>query len=310
MKHIKKLLPLYLYEELNEKQMEMVENHLKICSECNQAFNELRSLHKTLSKKVTWEPGANELQMLRTRLSRRLQKEVRQTGEWNFLQMLLDFWSEKITIRSLAWGLTLILSGFFVGLFTMGPVKTLPRSETIQPLNNFQNEHIINVDLIRYNPQTKKVTIRYKVLNEVMLQGKAQDASIQNLLAYAIRQETHPGRRLQAVKALGTGYEYDKQVEEALIYAMEKDSVDGVRLKAIKILQNHPINAELKQAFIRVLLKDKNPAMRIEALHALSKIQTNEVNAILKNAANDDQNEYIRYHAGQILEKSTKLIEN
>ncbi len=107
------------------------------------------------------------------------------------------------------------------------------------------------------------------------------------------------------MKAMGGQRFSDPELEAALIYAMENDSVAGVRLKAAKVLQTLAMTATIKQAFMKILVRDPNSAIRIEALNALALLQGEmDLRPVLKEASDSDINEFVRMKAARALEKT------
>jgi len=307
-RQFEKLIPLYLYDELDAEQISQLQIHIGDCEACAEQLAELRILHEHLNKKTVLKPTEPMLGHLRSQLRSRLREEQ--------ISALREPWWQRFTyyahspslgfqlVGAAAMLLIGILSGRFIWVDSAPKPSPLPNVAASLSEVGDPQPFIENIDLIEYEPATGAVTIRYKSFNDVLLQGQVDDASVRKLLVHAIRTEDHPGRRLAAVKAFGSSSQSDQEVEKALVYALENDTVDGVRLKAAKVLQTMPISPEIKTAFIRVLLKDSNSALRMEAVEALSKLQDEtDIMPIFQEAAKDDENEYIRLRASKELER-------
>lgn len=306
-KKITKLIPLYFYDELSDSEKREVQSHIQLCEICRESFEETHALHQTLDRKIARQPSESVMLQARAQLRERLREEK--------LAGLRDPWWERfsnlISTANVAWklaaGAALVMIGLIAGRFVWAPWDA-PQNVAGQ-IADFQPQEtgspfISNIDLIEYDPQTGNVTIKYKSINDMIVQGKVDDAPVRNLLAYAIRTESNPGRRLTAVRAVGSQSISDKDTDNALIYALENDVVDGVRLRAAQALRAMPIHDGIKKAFIRALVKDPNPSIRIEAVEALSQVkEAEDVFPVLQDAAKDDENEFIRLRTSSALER-------
>ncbi len=306
---LEKLIPLYFYGELSEDERLHLQRHLESCESCERRFGEVQALHTALNKKTAFEPAEELLTGLRLQLRERLRRE--RSAWWP--KFSISILPRRVGVP-LAGAVACLLLGVFLGRWVW-PDPASPPSSRLEVLKSdpsytSSRPLISNIDLIEYDPQTGMVTVRYKSVSDVVLQGKAEDEPIRQVLAHAIRSEIHPGRRLTAVKAFDAAVLADAEIEEALIYALEKDTVEGVRLRAAKVLKALPLTGNIKKAFIRVLLKDPNPAVRMAAVEALSPAQGEvDVLPVLQDAARDDENEFIRLktaHALQRLENPTR----
>jgi hypothetical protein len=303
---IAKLISLYFYDELKDDERQKVLAHIESCEMCRQQFKEMQALHETLDKKLVQQPSDEMLAHARAQLRNRLQQEKLVTLRNSWWQRLADFASSARPVwQGVAVAATLAI-GLFAGRFIWAPMmdqqKPLPDIAAIEAPETAP--FISNISLIEYDPHSGNVTIKYKSINDVVVRGKVNDEPVRNLLAYAIRTEGNPGRRLTAVRAVGRQSLPDKETEDALIYALENDAVDGVRLRAAQVLRALPINDGIKKTFIRVLMKDPNPSIRIEAVEALSQVkEAKDVFPVLQDAAKDDENEFIRLKTSNAIER-------
>ncbi len=306
-KHIEKLIPLYFYDELSAIEKQQMEAHLEDCELCRQRFEETRLLHEALDRKIVMQPSEQVLTQARAQLRDRLRQEklARLRDPW--WQRLSDFISNAKPAWQLAGAAALLAIGVMAGKLVWAPSAARPTVSA--PAAGIQSPEaaspfISNIDLIEYDPQTGNVTIKYKSISDVLVQGKADDEPIRNLLAYAIRTEGNPGRRLAAVKAVSSQTSSDAELENALIHALENDTVDGVRLRAAQALRSLPMNDVIKKAFIRILIKDPNPSIRIVAVEALSQVKEEaDVLPVFQDVAKDDENDFIRLKTSSALER-------
>ncbi len=301
-KDLEQAIVLYLYDELSGQEKQEFETHIEFNQASRRKLDEFRKLHGVLGNRALLTPSEQTLVGARANLRDRLRDERKAAMKENWFDGLRS--AVAITGRGmqLATGFALLLAGLVVGRWTATGSELASYETRIAGQRGLPA--ISDVGSVQYDPASGLVTVQYQTVDEVSLSGSVDDASIRHVLSYAIRSETHPGRRLAAVKATAGGSFADDELEQALVKAMEDDEIDGVRLKAAKVLKALPISRNIKRAFIRVLFKDPNPAIRIEALDALSQVQEQDVVPILRNAAKDDDNEFVRLQASRTLERT------
>lgn len=305
--HVEKLIPLFFYDELSRIEKQQVQAHIEDCELCRRRFEETQRLHETLDRKIFMQPSEQALLQARAQLRARLRQENQARLRDPRWQRLSDFVSAAKPTWQLAGAAALLAIGVMAGKFVWAPSET--RQTVSAPAAGTQPQQasspfITNIDLIEYDPQTGNVIIKYKSISDVLVQGKADDEPIRNLLAYAIRTEGNPGRRLAAVKAVSGQFSSDSELENALIHALENDTVDGVRLRAAQALRTLPMNDVIKKAFIRVLMKDPNPSIRIVAVEALTPVRgEKDVLPVFQDVAKDDENDFIRLKTSSALER-------
>lgn len=301
--HLDKYALLYVYDELTESQKQEFEAHLKYNAGSQQRVDEIRAFHSLLAERETVDPSEAQLESARANLRHRLREERRQSLRprwWENLRLNLSF---RPAPGMVAFAAVLFFIGIQVGRFLVPPGAEKEVSARTLPMSN-DMPAISDVDLIRYEPKSGIVSVQYRALQDVSLRGNIKDEAIRKVLTHAIMMDDHPGRRLMAIKATGGAVFSDHGLEDALIHAMERDEVAGVRLRAAKVLRHLSMNPAIKHAFIRVLLKDPNPAMRIEALDVLSGVKETDVRPIFQSASREDDNEFVRLRASQVLERT------
>lgn len=309
--HLDKLIPLYLYDELDDARRQEFEVHIRFCEACREKLERMRTLHAVLDRKPLLEPDDSALQRWRLGLRDRLRTERQASANDPWWVRLEQWLSGRRLAAQLAGAVAMLLVGIWFGRFLLAPeeskLTTNPVAVSREEVTEVAQPLIANIQTIEYDPNSGQVTVRYKSINDVALQGSLDDPAIRHLLTYAVRREKNPGHRLTAVKALGSRpMGGSEDIHQALIHAMENDEVSGVRLRAARALSQMPLNEAVKNAFIRVLLKDENPALRIQAINALSQMPTQEeedLAPIFKEAAKEDSSAFIRYKASKIIEK-------
>ena len=299
-KKYRKWLALYALDELNDDERQELEAHLKSCPVCAADLKEEKSLMARVAQSRLPEPSDDLLTQCRTELRFRLRVERRkhQTAWWQrAAEALNPFTSLRL---ALAGPVVMLFIGILIGHYFYPPQPTTPSEEIASTTNE---ERIINVRNLRLNPVTKQVEVEFTTVKDVFLCGDMDNELIRKALIYSLQNQHTPGMRIRAVKALRATPVRGDDLMAALIYALENDENSGVRLKAAKVLKSMPLNEYIKRAFIRILLRDTNPAVRIEAVDALSQIKEESVKPVMQRAARRDENEYVRLKASRALER-------
>ncbi|HDZ58607.1 MAG TPA: HEAT repeat domain-containing protein [Ignavibacteriales bacterium] len=121
----------------------------------------------------------------------------------------------------------------------------------------------------------------------------------------------NPGSRLNSINAMNSEktFKFDSDVKSALITVVMTDKNPGVRREALKVLKKLPFDDRIKLAFLYVLTNDSVSGLRIEAINALAdaanngnKLNDSEVD-LFKNKLRMDDNNYIRYKSKTILQE-------
>jgi len=322
--YVKTLLPLFDSTELTAIEKRQIDDHLVACQNCCEELAAIRALHADLQRADTFEPGAAMLADLRQGLRRRLRQES-----------LRPNWQEKLgnllfgnfrPVAQLGFTAALLLIGVIIGRQFFAPATApaqqfdmlsyLTPGKPITIPSGYLAPSIANVQTISFDPNTKEVQVQYSIVNDIQVRGDVENPLIRQALSYALQAEDQPSLRLRAVKAIGENYvstqsARDDEITEALAHALENDDNAGVRLKAAQVLKQLPLNSLVKNTLIRVLMRDENSAVRIEAIEALGKENlTLEEQAIFHTAASDT-NEYVRLQAKRLLggqpDKQNKL---
>jgi len=98
-------------------------------------------------------------------------------------------------------------------------------------------------------------------------------------------------------------------VREVLLYALRYDSNPGVRLKALEGLGSYVRDdVRVRDAVLEALMNDSNPGLRTEALHLLEPVRADgSVRAVLESLARNDQNQYIRSQARNMMAQLSEI---
>lgn len=308
----KELLSLSLYDEVNEEERILLEDHLKTCQNCKKEQENLKKLHLVLGSHPA--PGEDLLQDARTQLRSALRAERNRESIWQKIRNVLPGTSKY----GVAWasGLALVL-GLVIGRFAF--VTAPPQQKSTDSSNQSIEQvafkgakgafdqgtgQITNVKFTDSDPSDGDVEFTFNAVAPMHYKGPLNDPKVQDVLSHAIVNEDNPGTRLDAVNALEkyAPKDPDPDIKAALIKAAEKDSNPAVRQQALSVLEKFRFDQEIKDTFIYVLTQDNNPGLRIEAIKGLEGNRMDQqVLDVLKKSATTDNNNYIRLRANNVL---------
>jgi len=311
------LLALYQTAELNPEERQVLDLHLQVCPDCRQALTELEIVKQTLTGVPAFVPDDRLLTSLRERLSDRLRRQQVKTG------FVWPRWTPAVQ-----WGLALLILALGFGLGRWSAEQRLSEAgalETLltagQPIRTGQIEidpYLGEIERIRYHAKSGTVDLRYQTVNHIVFQGPVESPLVRQMIRHALTEEEDPSTRLYAAKVLQAIAQKEQSLDVELIGSLEqvlkKEPNPGVRLMAVRALQSVPINEAIRTALTRVLLYDRNPALRIQAFDSLTgPLEPVETREPLLRSVQADTSSYIRHRANDLLkkievEKSTGLL--
>lgn len=305
---IKEWIPLLAYDELDEDQKYILDQHLAVCAECREHLDEIRGIQQAAGS--TAEPSETLLRQARRELRISLHQPKAEPRGW--FGALNWTWLVPSFRTAMAGGICLAL-GLAVGNYiyreppagegsvvTTRPVAVLPASPG--------NISVGNIRFIDADASDGSVEFTYEATAPMHVRGNVNDPLIQDVLSEALVDAQNPGIRLRAVSLLNTDQlkQPDAAVKRALITALKMDENNGVRKQALAGLQNFPFDDEIRDALLFVLNNDSNPAMRIAAIDAIrtERYRDPEVLRVLEEKMHTDGNEYIRYRSRAVVQEA------
>lgn len=300
-------ISLYLYNELGDDARHELEQHLMRCKNCAAEFEATKAFQETMSELPAPEVTPNLLTASRMQLQEALE-HAEQLHGWR--RFVLDPMALLQRMRvSPALAAAIFIFGFGGGLATMyslhpGSVSVIGRPE----MHDMAKASIGPVRSIEVQPNSDQVSINYDRVLPEKVQGSANDPRIQELLAYAARNNDNSGVRLDSVGVLAKKGD-DPAARETLTYSLRYDSNPGVRLKALEALQPYvKDDIRVRNAVLEALLNDSNPGVRSGAIHLLEPVKADtSVQAALQQLAKEDPNDYIRSESKRLLQTTPEL---
>jgi hypothetical protein len=300
-KKYEELMWLSLYDELKADERQSLEDHLKICSQCQVNFQQLQHSFKLIDQKIQFEPTESALQSFRGDLHQQL-LFLRHKNHYEF-----SFWSKLWKVLSLDFSprvrFTTVFAVMFFGVF-LGGLAMHYQINKIIPSGQFKPPIFDRAELIRYDPVSKQALIKFNAVTEQTVTGSLEQPEIQRLLAQSLMKDDRVNFRLKTMQTISAIKNYHEPLIQALIEVLLNDENSGIRLKTAKLLNTLPMTDETKEqliaAYSQVLLTEKNSAIRNEAIDGLTRINDFDSHQLVIDVAKKDSNQYLKYKANQL----------
>ncbi|MGA7380773.1 MAG: HEAT repeat domain-containing protein [Terriglobales bacterium] len=299
---VKENVLLYVYNELPDDARYELEQHLARCPDCAAELKTTRKFHAVLSELQVEEPSPNLVASSRMRLQEALET-TSQGGLWHRLVFDPAMWLRQMRF-SPALSAAIFIIGFASGIGATYKIVSNGGAGAISvgSLSQPAESSVAGIQSISQEAGTNQISIKYDTVSTQQAQGSLNDQRIQQLLLFAARNNSNSGVRMDSVDIL-TQQPNDTHVREALIFALRYDSNPGVRLKALGGLGAYvKSDPRVRDAVLEGLVNDSNPGVRTEALHLLEPVRADgSVRAVLQKLAGNDQNQYIKAQARNLL---------
>ena len=296
---------LHIYNELPDDARYELEQHVARCGECAAELKATRQFHTAISQFPVDEPSPNLIAASRMRLQESLES-AEQGGFWQRLVFDPGAWLRPIRLAP-ALAAAIFIVGFAGGIGAT--YQVMNGRNPVEPLAAPPNESsITGIQSISQQPGSSQISIKYNTVSTQEAQGSLNDQRIQQLLLFATRNNYNSGVRMDSVDLL-TQTPNDTHVREALLYALRYDSNPGVRLKAIEGLGSYVKNdVRVRDAVLEALVNDSNPGVRGQAIDLLEPVRADSsVRIVLQRLAENDQNQYIRSQARNVLAQTPEI---
>ena len=290
--HSREDLVLYHYNELGASARTDIERRLQSCASCREQIESLRSLEFSVPRAPSVQIDEDTLAAIRSATSERIRDEARRPNSGLRL-VSLPSWPR------LAIGFAAVIAVFMIG-----------RISAPEGATSFSAQGLPTADArisdIQLDQETGFVRISWEESRPVSIQAELSDVRVQALLSQALLDETNPGSRLRAIRAVSQSDQLRIAPDPTLVEAMEgvlqTESNEGIRLQTLKALgslhSSSPVSPGLKETLITMLSSERNPAVRIEVLNLLTQneLKSMELQDALEQAR-QDANPFIRSQA-------------
>ncbi len=316
MKHneYKQLLQLSLFGELKSEEQLKLKEHLLTCEECRTELEDQKNLLELISGKKKAEVDEEVLTAARYQLRGALRSEIANKNIFeSTINRIAQFFTTPLKFAVVS--ATMLLIGILIGslLFSKSSGEELVTQNGNE--NRFaslsEEISISNLRFIDSDASDGEVEFTFQASRPVRLRGKVNDPQIQSVLTYAMLNEQNPGSRLNSINAMDTEVpmKYDQDVKNALVTVVMTDKNPGVRREALKLMSKFPYDESIKQALLYVITNDSVSGLRIEALNSIIeagskgyKLNNEELN-LFRQQMQEDENPYIKLRSKTILQE-------
>lgn len=312
---LQELLQLYVMNELDNEEKEIVENHLMESDEYKREYEELKKFYSAISETKPEALSDDKLNEFRSELLNKVELEK---NKESFSAKFVD------TIKQLFFGnyapayamAVTLLFGFLLGymIFNNSTPQFSPNQAEVD-LDAIDQNNVSVANVSFQNPfnNQDEIEIKFDAIKPVTFKGNINDPRVQRLLAAALTNSDNPGVRIRTVNTLSSSSSeatlQDPKIKSALINALKTDENDGVRREALNALMKFPFAEDIRDAFLFVLANDTNPGLKIGAINSLAQMKyegrsiDNELRNVIENELNSDDENYIRLKAASLIQE-------
>ncbi len=316
MKHekYKELLELYILDELEEKDIILLKNHLLECEECSSLFNEMKTINNLIASEKPKAITEEDLSYSRNRLFETIDTIE---DKPSFISKVFSVLNNLFTPKyNLAFGsVLLLLFGLLIGYFLFNKeevkVPILSKNEINLDEINSGKLQIAKVTLPEVFSENGEYQIKVGNINPVTYKGTLKDEMIQKLLAIAINETQNAGFKIKTASSIKEfmpkNFIPDSTIQNSFITSLKTDGNPGVRKAALRALINFPLNKKIRNALLYTLDNDSNASMRIDAINALlsmnlkSQLIDENVKKQITTNISDEKNEVVKTRKEKLL---------
>lgn len=315
-------LVMYAADELEGPERDSFEEHLDHCSRCGAALEAERRMEAILAPQQRPEPSAALLASCRNRFEDSLDEMDHRSIFVRWAEAI--FPAHWLALHPAASAAALILIGFSAGMLAprhSQGVSATPSAQSAATLGamGLDNQELqsANVSGINWTPadgnRQARIEVQMTTQKPMVLQGTVDDKEVKQLLLYVLRNNRRfgPDVRINAVDLLKTRAG-DADVEQALCQLERVDRNPAVRLKALEALTDAAPNPAAIQTMLDALVKDSNIGVRVEAVNSLRTFSERgalnsdpEAIKVLRDLMQSDPNVYIRLQSAAAVQQAT-----
>jgi hypothetical protein len=311
--NIKDLILLYMLNELNEEEVNLVKNHLETCEECRNELKQLSFVHEAVLNSKPEEIDEYELQKARLNLLDALDDIEDKKSFIVLFRNFFRFISSKKLAPILGFAATLAF-GIFIGYGSTSYFNN-GATDQVNEIFNVSNKKDIpvidNVTFLSSNPETGDVELGYTISKQIYYKGNFSDERTKRLIAMAVTNSNNSGLKITGINVINNQqdkeYIKDEKIKNALITAAKGDKNAGVRRQALITLSKFKPDDNIIEAYLFILTTDNNAAIRIEAINRLTEIKSEgykideKTKSIISERAEKDDNKLVQIRAAKFI---------
>lgn len=235
---VQKNLSEYLHNELSDEYNSLIENHLTICSHCNNELENLKKLIESIENSQKPEPPS----YLRAQFSELINKEKTNYEEGIKQKPLI--YSKRILVRVAA-AIALLLIGNAIGMFTYPYL--IKNSSNFEVALIKEEVSTLKEALVISMIKQESVSERVRALN-MTSELKELDSKLFEVLLETLNEDPSPNVRITAAQAL-SNYMKSEQVRDSLINSLQFQNNPLVQITLINII----VNSNAPQAAVSLI---------------------------------------------------------
>ena len=316
-----------LYGEIAPADRERLDQHLDQCEACAAEFESLQATLNVMAQReraalpdAYWGSYRRRFEQKRAGHSPSLFDRLRQW--WNRLPILLPQTGGQWAVQG-AVAVVLLAVGLWWGQnggAPSGPAIANGASPTAMTDLLLARESVSagvgqaepalrGVRDIRFDAEQGTVSIRYKTVNHVTVEGRPDDPTVQRLLRTALLDRTNPAAQLNAMQTLSrASVGASTDLVEPLTYLLRKSDNPNMRLRAVRALRSLHDDGSLapqtQDVLVGLLLNTDTPTpLRVEALQTIT-ASTSRLDPSVLYPVRNDSNAYLRYQARSTLQNA------
>ena len=294
-----RLLPLFLYGEMDFDAEEDLHGHLESCALCRDALARERLLHSALDDRES-EVSPFLLRRNRQQLGQHLAAGPARNSGLFGLSRVLSGWDWMPRFVRPAGAVALVAAGYFAAQVAPTGLRHVTQAGFVDP----SAAHVRYVE----PADNGKVQIVVDETQSRVISGRVDEEPIRQLLIAAAKDSNDPGLRGESVDILKHQCELD-EIRSALLNSLLHDSNPGVRLKALEALKPYGGHPEVRKALPQVLLHDNNPGVRTLAIDLLTQGTGKDQVGVLQELMRKEPNTYVRGRCERALKDMKASVE-
>ncbi|MEO6966785.1 MAG: zf-HC2 domain-containing protein [Acidobacteriaceae bacterium] len=192
---------------------------------------------------------------------------------------------------------------------TAVPVAVATSAAPVAAAANTASPSVFNVSKIVQHPNTNMVEVHFNTMVPATVEGSIDDPEVQKLLLMAAQNPADPDVRSHSVGLLAAQCKVghscsDETVRTALMVALRYNSDPAVRLEALQGLEPYVgQDVRVRDAVLESLMHDPSQPVRSDALQMLEPVQADSsVRMVLQTVSTSDNNPAMREASWKLLQ--------
>lgn len=268
------LLEKLLGDEISKQENEILLSHIKSCKDCAEIYH----AHELMLNSASPFNHINEIDLQKMRRSVLNSIKSKHTkSPSNIYRKYAEYIQSFFKRPELVFAAVALIIGFFFGRM-LPPDESGFTSGIVRQINNIAKKNIhftdtqnssyrfSNVSMKELDGQ--KISMSFDVSTHLDIVREKNDPLVKEILAQTLMNQENLGSRLKAISYSETIL--DDKIKDALMFSMQHAPLPAIRLKAMSSLMKYENDAEIQQAFVKVLKEESSIKMNLMAIDYLT----------------------------------------